>query len=145
MDFLKMIFIDIFTKDWIGIFVGVFLWATTILVVGLVLCGVLYLVDSSFLPLHKGYGKVISLNFTPAHTTTTMVHTGKVTLPCITHHPDAWSVTVDLQFGSDSIRVKQQFYETLKINDRVKVGYVHGRISNNIYIKEIYEMACNRE
>ena len=68
-------------------------------------------------------GEVVETRFEPAHTTTTIVTSGKVMVPVITHHPDRWFAKVrDKEDGEIKAReISRALYESVKVGDYVEL------------------------
>lgn len=104
----------------------------------LLVAGVLYqAADSWSQPLEQGYGLIVGKDFVPAHTTTSLILVGKIFVPVTNYHPDNWEVSVGVDDQQDSISVTEEFYESVSNGDRVKVEFVHGRYSGDLYLKDI--------
>lgn len=127
--------------DWpLGTILGVLLALAALLVVGLVLYGLFYVIDSSFLPVLRAPGKVFDKEFVPAHTTyvSTWNPALKITTTTPVHHPDTWNLGVAVVGQRDYISVYQSFYDNTDVGDKVTVDYVLGRISRRVYLRQIY-------
>lgn len=81
-------FIEPFTDGFWMALLGILMWASALLVAGLILWGSLYLIDSVGLKEKQGSGFVIEKWFEPAHTYTTFIIVGKVSIPQIHYVPD---------------------------------------------------------
>ncbi len=100
--------------------------------------GVYRVIDSWFLPKHSGEGKIVDKEFTPKHTTITWIATGTTTFPLISTDPDDYSLLIERSGKSDWISVDEEFYKSVHEGQTVKIDYVLGRISKDLYIKEVY-------
>lgn len=120
---------------------GIFLICILILL-GLILHGLFIAVDSWFLSKKQGNGRVVSKTFTPAHTQLIFIYNAatKTNMPQLISNPDDWSICVEVNDMQDSISITKEFYDSLSKNSSVKVEYVHGRFSRNLYIKNIFSI-----
>lgn len=123
--------------DWLDGLLRILIWIISLGLICLFFFGIFYLFDSSFRGSQEGEGVVICKSFTPAHTTTQIITTGKSTIPIKHFHPDKWEITIELNGDSDKIIVSETYYNASKRGDRVWIRYSTGRISGGLYIKEI--------
>lgn len=129
--------------DWpAGTIIGGIFLICILILFGLILHGLFVAVDSWFLSKRQGYGRVVSKTFTPAHTQLLLIFNAatKTSMPHFINHPDDWSVCVEVNDMQDSISITKEFYDSLSKNSSVKVEYVHGRFSRNLYIKNIFSI-----
>ncbi len=143
MEFLKDLATS-FTKevlsDWpLGTIIGVILIACVLALIGLALWGLCVAADSWFLPKERGMGRVVGKTFTPAHTEMVLIYNAatKTSMPPSVHHPDDWSVNVEVQGKQDDISIAHKFYDSLSKGSSVSAEFVHGRFSGNLYLKKI--------
>lgn len=130
-------FIEPFTDGfWMALF-GILMWALALLVAGLILLGSLYLIDSVGLKEKQGSGVVIEKWFEPAHTHTTFIMVGKVTVPQIRSVPDTWKAKIKINDITDNVSFSESDWNTLTINQKVNCTYKNGRICNSIYIENV--------
>lgn len=132
-EFYKEMFEDGFWGCIIGIITGL----AVLFVIVLISYGIFYVADSAWRPEEKGIGIVSNKEFTPAHTTTTLVMSGKVMIPISTYYPDNYSLIISLGELSDSFSVDENYYNEITIGTKLKILYCHGRMSKSLYIKEI--------
>jgi len=127
-------------KDWpIGTVLGAIMLLLVLIVLGFVAWGCFIAVDSWFLSKKQGMGKIISKEFTPAHTEYVPMYNAalKTTIPYPMHYEDDWSICVEVAGQQDSISVYQQTFDSLKEGDSVIAEYVSGRFSGGLYLKGI--------
>ncbi|WP_077920441.1 hypothetical protein [Spirosoma sp. 209] len=137
-DFLYDILIRPFLNgDSFGYFLGVCMWICVLLMLGLLLIGVLYVADNVGMPVKEGKGVVIGKRIAPAHTTTTWVMSGKVLVPVITRHPTVWYLDIQVDAQTDEMHVSEARYNKTPIGKTVQCKYVLGRLSEDLYIREI--------
>lgn len=126
-------------KDWpIGTFLAVILSGMLLLVAVFIGAGVFYAADSWFLPRERERGSTVGKEFIPAHTTTTLVSTGKTTVPVTNYHPDRWTVTVRVGDRQDHIDVSREYHNSAEIGKTVVAEFVNGRMSGDMYLRAIY-------
>lgn len=65
-------------------------------------------------------GKVYDKEFTPAHSTTTMIMAGKVMVPSTIHHPDSWRICIEGQKGAK--RLTSCFPTPKHVYDKTNIG-----------------------
>lgn len=136
---LKEILIDGLIKGGVDTFLSILLW---ILLLSFMLLGcyaTLYLADTIAVPTSVGEAKLISVHYTPAHTTTTIVPTGKTVVPILTLHPDSWSARFESEKGTDSVGVSKEFYSTATIGVIFEVYYKIGRVTKSLHIVGIVD------
>ncbi len=114
-------------------------WVLVLMVVGLVLFGVLSLIDGTFLSVQEGTGQLISKHFEESHTTTVLVYNAalKTSLPHTTYHPDAWKLGIQVGDGVGDFYVSATDYVKLKVQQRIDLTYTIGRLWGTLYIKTI--------
>lgn len=135
-DAFKDIFIDSFNDDKVIFFISWFLLLISFLII---IMGSTYIVDSTGKKILTGYGTIIDKKYTPTMTTTNFIFTGKIWIPTSSIIPEHHDLYIAIGDRSGSIQVYRSYFDSVKINDTVKVLYSEGRISDNIYIKEIIE------
>lgn len=131
------LFIESFTDGFWMALLGILMWALTLLVAGLILWGSLYLIDSVGLKEKQGRGVVIEKWFEPAHTYTTFILVGKVSVPQIHHVSDAWKVKIQINDITDNVSFYESDWNTLKVNQKVDCTYENGRIWDSLYITNV--------
>ena len=129
--------IDPFTDGFWSILLGILMWILMLLVVGLILWGSLYLIDSVGLKEKQGKGIVIEKWFEPAHTYTTLIMVEKVSVPQIHSVPDTWKAKIKIKDITDDVSFYESDWNTLNINQSVNCTYKNGRICNSLYIENV--------
>lgn len=128
-------------NDWpIGTLLGVLIIVITLLLLALLANGCFIAFDSWFLTRERSAGRVIDKTFTPAHTEYILIYNAatKTSMPQPIFHPDDWSVNVEVNGNQDSISIEEKDFKILNKGDEVMAEYVMGRISGNLYLKEIF-------
>ena len=135
------IFYDMFIEPFIDGFwsalLGILMWILMLAVVGLILLGSLSLIDSVGLKEKQGTGVVVEKWFEPAHTYTTFIMVGKVSVPQIHNVPDTWKAKIKIKGITDNVSFYENDWNTLKVNQKVNCTYTNGRICNSLYIKNV--------
>lgn len=126
-----------FTGDWINITVGCLTVAVTLLVVGLVVWGVLYAIDSWFQPHQEALGVIDGHEFTPAHTMLTPMTVGKVTVMVPQHVPDSWSIGVRVGDKHSWMSCDQETYDGHSDGQQVTATFKSGRLTRRMYVKSV--------
>lgn len=122
--------------DWpVGTILAIIVILATLAVVLVILCGIFTIIDSWFLPTQSGTGRITKKNFIPAHTTTTLISTGKTLMPMTSFYPNSWELELIVSGKPASMSIKKERYDSLNIGDTVLVDYAIGRFSKDIYIK----------
>ena len=135
---LKELFIYQFNGGPIEVLAGVLTWFTALLILGLIIWGGFYLIDSMAFQRFIAEGYVTKKVPTPTHRTTTWMMLDKIIIPITTYHPDSWSITIEIpSVGNDSIKVDEKYYNEVKDNDRIWIEYSKGILSGTIYIKRL--------
>lgn len=130
-------------SDWpLGTIVGILILGTVLALAVLAVRGLYFAIDSWFLPKKRGTGRIVGKTFTPAHTQVIMMYNvaTKTNMPQIIHRPDDWSVSVEVGGKQDDISIGQELYDLLSEGSMVMAGYVTGRFSGNLYLKEIFQV-----
>lgn len=135
----KILFVEPFNSGIGGFIIGILIWITFLFVVLFLGYGIFYLIDSSFLEIRTDTGIVVSKHYSPQQFTTTFISTGKTMVPVTNTIPESWSIKLNVNELYGSINIKKSYYDTVNIGDTVICDYVTGRISNGIYIKEIFD------
>ena len=142
MNFLKDIiamFADMF-GDWpIGTTLGILILLFILIIAVCVAYGVFVAIDSWFLSKKQGVGKIISKKFTPAHTQMVSMFNAatKTSMTQPIHHPDDWSICVEVAGQQDSISVDQKLFNLVSEGDSVFAEYVCGRLSGSLHLNDI--------
>lgn len=118
----------------------IFLALCELLMLLLILYGIFYAIDSWFLPLNNGTGRVVGKNFTPAHTDMVMQYNPalKTSAPTYIHHPDRYTLIIKYGNLTDSIFVNEGFFDEIDRGQQVKIKYITGRFSGGLYIKQVW-------
>lgn len=135
--FFYNMFIEPFTDGFWMTLLGILLWSLSLLVAGSILLGFLYLIDSVGLKEKQGNGVVIEKWYEPAHTYTTLVMVGKVSVPQIHHVPDTWKVKIEINNITDNVSFYESDWNALSVNQKVKCTYKNGRIWDSLYITNV--------
>ncbi len=139
-DFLKSLLIDPFTEDWIGVLLGSIMWILTILIfVGISWLSI-WMVDSFYLPVKQKEGIIVNKYYTPAHTNTTFVMSGKVMIPVSTFIDECYMVNINIDGLVDDFELDINHWNTIKISDKVNCNYSNGRILESLYIKSFNKL-----
>ena len=95
-------------------------------------------IDKSDKTIYHAHGVVIGGKFEPEYSTTSLLSTGKVTVPMVTRHSDAYYLNVHIEgWDLNNICVSKDFYDNANIKDSVEIEYSKGKLSSNIYVKTI--------
>jgi hypothetical protein len=103
------------------------------LIAYLILRGLYTAVDSWLLPLEENRGKVVGRHFEPAHTDTLIIDG----VPHLIPYGDKWSVLVEVNGNQSFYGVSEEYYHKVTNNEPVLVEYVSGRLSGDMYIKNL--------
>ncbi|TSC81938.1 MAG: hypothetical protein G01um101420_721 [Parcubacteria group bacterium Gr01-1014_20] len=120
-------------KDWpMGTIIGILLIGVSLFVLALVGWVIFTGLDFIGRENQTGIGRVISKEFIPAHTTTSTMMIGRVSVPTTHHHPDAWVIQVEIDgSGTDSVSVDEKFYDAVTEGTQLSVEYSTGRFTGN--------------
>ena len=69
----------------------------------------------------------------PAHTTTSFVMVGKVTVPVTTFHEEAYRLYFDIETKGNSIDVESEYFQNVRNGDGLEVVYQVGGLSRAHY------------
>lgn len=112
----------------IGVLLLILISLTAILVLGLAFL----LIDEAGVKSHEVTStSIVQKEYTPAHTTHGFIPAGKVIIPTTTHHPNRYTLYFDIEGNYTSINVSGEFFDVIRIGDRVEVQYGHRRISGS--------------
>lgn len=131
------ILIEPFTDGFWMALIGILMWLLTLIVAGSILWGTLYLIDSVGLKEKQGKGVIIEKWVEPAHTYTTFVMVGKVSVPKIHHVPDTWKVKIQINDITDNVSFYESDWNVLSVNQKVNCTYKNGRIWDSLYITNV--------
>lgn len=135
-DFLKGMLIEPFAeRDWLGIILGVLMWILTIIIAGGLLWLSVWIVDSSFLPLKQKQGVVTNKYYVPAHITTTFIMSGKVMIPVTNYISESYNISIEIDGLTDDVGLRNSYWNTVQIGDKMCCEYTNGRICKTLYIK----------
>ena len=91
-------------------------------------------VDSVGVQTERAAATVVDKTFTPAHTTTTFVMSGKVMVPITTYYPDSWSIKVSPD-GTNAVGCPASHaeYDATQQGANIVVYLKQGRLSGGLY------------
>ena len=136
-EFLYEMLIEPFLEWSWEILMGIICWCLVLgLVVGTFIFGV-WAIDSSFLQEKQGTGVIVGKRFIAAHTTISIISTGKSTVHVPVHHSDSYRVNIQVNGLNDEVAVSKYYYDDLEINEEINCVYTNGRIMDSMYIKEV--------
>jgi hypothetical protein len=106
----------------------------------LVIMGLLYLVDTSFLPCKTGYATAVSKTYRPQYTEQTIQYNPalEMALPHTIEHGDRWTLYLKMNGETADIEVTPDFYNKVVLGQDYKISYSVGRLSKDLMIKNIY-------
>jgi len=133
---VRVLFYLPFGSDFLDWGMGVLFWILSLILIGGCLWILVFLVDSSFLPIKEKDGIVTNKYIVPAHTTTTYIQVGKVMVPQTHYHETTYNLEITIDGISDDISLYEKDYEGAKVGLICHCKYTSGRILNTIYIKE---------
>lgn len=109
-----------------------------LLTIILILAGLLYAIDSWFLPNKQGEGIVLNKKFTPAHTTMILTYNAatKTSMPTPIYHSDSWEIEVGMNKLTDTVEINEEQFNKIAVGDIAKINYSIGRFSSGMYIKK---------
>jgi hypothetical protein len=127
------------SNDWLGWSMLILIWIVVLFVVGIIIYGIVMLIDFAFLPVSEEYGEVVSTVFTPGHTETTLTYDAslKMSVPKVVYHPDRWEVNIQVGDKTGSMGLSQEDFLKLHSGQKVWVAYSIGRLLKRLYIKQI--------
>jgi hypothetical protein len=129
---------DMWSGGWLGRFILLLFIAVAALLLWIVVTFLFWAIDSWFCPLRDGRATVIEKCYSEAYTTTTMVMVGKIFVPQTNHHPESWSLDLQLEDGRcGSFECDQDTWDRIERGTSVTVAYKEGRISNDIYVERM--------
>ncbi len=118
--------------------IGIMFWVMFLVVLAMVVGFLIYIVDSTFMPVQKANGIITKKKKVDAHTTTTFVKVGNILVPQTRHHKDAYYVKIEIDGIKDSVNVKKKYYDQVVIGDTVECEYTRGRLfTDSLYIDKI--------
>jgi hypothetical protein len=105
--------------------------------IGIFSYGIFTIADRWDVESQKTEAVVIGKNFSPAHTTTTVVMSNNIMVPIITEHPDTWTITVDVSGQSEGVEVSEATYDQTDIHQTVEATIQVGKYSEDIYVESV--------
>ena len=132
--------IDTWGWGWDGKCLVLLMIGVSLLVVGAVMFGIFYLIDTVGRPRYTKPCKVTDKKFVPAHSTTTMIYNPatKTTMPSTTHYPDAWFVSVEFVDGwGDITGVSEDLFNQTNEGDELQGTFKVGRLSKQCYLVSV--------
>lgn len=122
---------ELFTSSYLSDKVlGILMGVIMMLVAGFLATAVFYLADSVGISSTNTKVTVVSgKNIRPAHTTTTLVSTGKTVIPIIQNNPESYELRFRIDDEEMTSRVEREFFDQVNIGDRIEVYYGFGRLS----------------
>ncbi len=125
--------------DWFEFWMKAFLALMGAILLGLIGLLLFMACDSVGLQEKAATGIVTGRHYRPPYTTTTIVSTGRSTIPVINHYPARYEVCVTMETVEDGGcgNFSRPFWEDVESGDEVLVTYARGRFSGEIYIRGI--------
>lgn len=136
MGFLKEMYIETIQNG--DYFIMFFTWLLSLFVVAFFLFVIYSSVDYLWLPTQRGVATIVYKHKIPAYTSTTYITNGHIMTPKINHHSKKYVLTFEIEGGRDYFNVSEEDYEKFTINNSFPVDYSLGRISRDLYIKDIH-------
>lgn len=133
-------FIGVFkTNDIIGMVLSGFLWLIILFVAGLIIYGLVMLVDYAFLFSKYDIGKITNKNYTEPYDETTVVYdpATKTSRPSTTHHPACYLLIISVAGKTGEFEVSKNYYNKCSISQQVNVRYSIGRLFGTLYVKDV--------
>lgn len=127
-----------FMDGWFGVIVGLIIIAVLLAVVGFILWGVFYAIDSWFQPLQKSHGVIDGRDVTPAHTTMITIPTsngGVATVP--QYIPESWHIGVRVGHRHSWMGCSKYTYDNYRNGQKIIATYKRGRLSGRMYVQAI--------
>ncbi len=136
-EFLKEVFIEPFTDNWVGYVIGSICWMLSIFLLIVFISLIVWLIDSSFLPMKQKEGVVINKTYTPAHMNTSVISTGKAVIPITTYISDSYEITIQIDGITDNISLCHGDWNKIKVGEKLLCKYTNGRILKSLYINSL--------
>lgn len=111
------------------------LWLCTLLILGGIIFGTLYLIDSVGLDDKSANGNVVGHSYQPAYTSITYTHVNNMTIPNTVYHPEQWMICIEINGLYDWVSVDQTYYHQIYDGTVLKCTYSNGRIWDSMYVK----------
>ncbi len=129
---------EMFTGGWLDIIIGIIAVAAVLVVIGIILWGLFYAIDSWFQPKKQAPGIIDGHDFTPAHTTLITVATsngGTVIVP--QYIPDSWSIGVRVGNRHSWMSCSKDCHDNYHYQQQVIATFKSGRLSGHMYVQAI--------
>lgn len=130
MDLLK----NFWDEDAFGKLIAIFM----VTLAGVILLVIVMVVDATIpSPKREVASTVLRKKFTPAHSTTTIVSSGKGFVPVSTFHPDKAELVFEIEGETLNCAVDGQFYSATRPGDVLKVTYRTGVVFGFLYCDDV--------
>jgi hypothetical protein len=127
-------YIEPFTDGVIQFILGVVIWLFSLFLLGGILCALILIVDTSYVEPKESQGLIVSKNYTPSHTETRHVMSGKVLIPTTYYVNEEYSITIDIDGLRDNIAISRELWATIKVLDTFCFKNRIGRLTGKLYI-----------
>lgn len=123
--------------NWLGWITLITCWVLTVVFIWLIVSFICYIIDSSFRPKALGNGVVVDKNYSPSHTTITMMNVGKSTMPMVIRHPERWSINISNEGKTDWFYLTESLHDEIKIGQTISISYSIGRLYKALYVRSV--------
>ena len=118
----------------VGKFFALLFAAIGVLVIGSIAYGLVYLLETAFVPWRQAVGKVIKKKFTPQSTETIYIDGAPMDS---TSGPD-YELLIRVGNEVAWTSVNEEFFMAASVGRQVTVDAAHGRLSGKLLIKHVY-------
>jgi hypothetical protein len=127
-------YIEPFTDGVIQFILGVVIWLFSLFLLGGILCALILIVDTSYVEPKESQGLIVSKNYTPSHTETSYIHSGKALIPTTYYVNEEYSITIDIDGLRDNIAISRELWTTTEALDTFCFKNRIGRLTGKLYI-----------
>jgi hypothetical protein len=122
-----------FTDGWLGIILGILLSVAVLFILGMILWGVFYAIDSWFQPKKQASGVIDGHDFTAAHTTYTFIDG----VAYLIYNPDSWSIGVRVGDRHSWMSCSKNCHDNYRDGQKIIATFKNGRLSDHMYVQAV--------
>ena len=130
---------DMWKGDWFDKTIVICAILFVISVLFFIAWGIFIAFDSWFLPIQKAPGVIIKKDYTPPSMTPITSTVNNVTTTTYIQNPEVHSLLIAVGNESGWLSVSHDYYHEVSRGRKVTAGYVRGRYSKDMYLKEIWD------
>ena len=131
--FLDALFYELLHGSWADRTLAIIVLAIALILIGMILWGLFYLLDTCLLPTYQAKGIIDGHSYSPS--SMILIGTGGILNPY--HIPESWNVRVRVGRRTGWMSVSKSFYDFLQDGHPVVVSFTNRRLTRRMHIKSL--------